>query len=237
MPWRSSSSASAWSRGRIALGHVRPGALGAGGEVGRELAAHLVGGLGDRRNRLQARRDVGRDPAGQRQRVALGGDDREPGAARAALLVGHAHGAVERRPGVAVAGVEQVEALAREVEPAPVVEDAGVGAADLGLERPLVVGHAWVERLGGRREVVRAVDALLVEVDVDGGPPAVVERQPRARLGLRPPGPVAVEVEEVVVKAAAGPRLVVLAAVGGPGLGGRRAAGGSPGRSALGRRG
>ena len=150
------------------------------------------------------------DAVGEGERVAFGGADRETCTAAAALLVRHADGAVERRPGVAVAGVEEVEHLAREVEPPVGVEDLGVRGADAGLELALPRRDGVVEGLGARREVIRALDALLVEVDVDGRHPRFVQGEAGAGLGLRAPGPVAVEVEEVVVEPAAGPRLVVL---------------------------
>ncbi len=200
--------------GVAARGVGADGAGGAGLEVDGELAADLGGVPGRRGDRLQARRHVVRDPVGEGERVALGRLDGEAGAPAATLLVRHPDGPVKRRPGVAVGGVEQVEHLACEVEPPLAVENLGVGAADPRLQLALPRRDARVERLGRRREVVRALDPLLVEVDVDGGEPAVVEGEAGARLGLRAPRPVAVEVEQVVVESPPGPGLGVLAGVG-----------------------
>ena len=154
------------------------------------------------------------DAVGEGERVALSGADGEARAPPAALLVGHANGAVERRPRIAVGGIEEVEDLPGEIEPALLVEVPGVVLADHHLEHALPRGDVFVIGLGGGREVVRLIDALLVEVDVDVGEPAVEERDALLRLLLRQPCPVAVEVEPVVVGASARPRLAVLPGVG-----------------------
>ena len=189
------------------------GPCGALAERRGEARPDLGRVAGGRRDGFEAARDVVRDAVGEAQRVALGRLNGEARPAGPALLVRHPDGAVERRPRVAVAGIEQVERLAREVEPALAVERGRVGRPDARLERALPRRDARVEGLRGRREVVRAVHALLVKVYVDGGQPAAVEREPRARLGLRRPRPVAVEVEQEVVEAPARPRLDVLARV------------------------
>ena len=78
-----------------------------------------------------------------------------------------------------------------------------------------------IQRVGRRREVVAVVAALLVQVDVHLR--KVLERHPDAatRFGLRLREPVAVHVEQIVVRPSARPRLVVLGVVGcGVGVGG-----------------
>ena len=68
--------------------------------------------------------------------------------------------------------------------------------------------------LGGGREVVGIIRPHFVEIGVYFGQPLVVERDALAGFLLSLPGPVAVQVEVVVVEAAAGPGLVVLPGVG-----------------------
>ena len=144
-------------------------------------------------------------PLGEGEGVALGTQEGTAGPPAAALLVGHPDGAIEDGVGVAVARVEEVVDLAGEEEPTVGVEDAGVAAADLGLEAALVVGDVGVEGLGGRGEVVAVLRAHLVEVGVDVGLPPLVEPEALLGLYLRGPGPVAVEVEQVVVGPPPGP--------------------------------
>src|SRR6202023_2995704 len=72
------------------------------------------------------------------------------------------------------------------------------------------VVDARVHRLGGGREEVARVRGHLVEVHVDLGLPGAGGGDAAAALLLRRPGPVAVEIDQVVVLAAAGPGLEVL---------------------------
>ena len=95
---------------------------------------------------------------------------------------------------------------------AALVEARGVGAAEQRRATgDLRLRDVRVDRIGRRREVVRGVAAHLVQVDDDL---RVARRAPiliaPARLGLRLREPVAVHVEQVVIGAAARPRLVVL---------------------------
>ena len=149
----------------------------------------------------------------ERERVAVGFGHAHPGPPAAALLVSHADGAVERGPGVAVGRREQVVGLAGEVEPVVLIEHLPVVVADDVLHLPLPGRDVLVERLGGGREVVGIVDAHLVEVGVHLGQPLRVEGNALAALLLGLPGPVAVQVEVVVVEAPARPGLVVLPGV------------------------
>jgi hypothetical protein len=130
--------------------------------------------------------------------------------ARRRLFVGHRHGAVESRPGVAVARIERVVHLADEVrEPAP-VELRRVGAAEHVERPPLRLGDERIDRVGRRGEVVRRVPAHLVQVHDDLRIP--LQQRPGAplRFGLRHREVVAVHVEEVVVRPPARPGLVML---------------------------
>jgi hypothetical protein len=189
--------------GLLALGDGRAPVLE---EVAEEPRAIARGRVSSRDSRVEVMHDA--LPVGQRGVVVTLED--EPASGR--LLVGHADGAVEDRPRLAVARIERVVHLADEVREAAVVESRGGGAAE-GLEPADLIGRdEWVQRIGRRREVVGRVAAHLVEVDDDVR--EVVERdlQPAARLGLRLREPVAVHVEEVVIGSPARPRLVVLGA-------------------------
>ena len=131
-------------------------------------------------------------------------------AARGRLLVGHADGALVHRPRLAVAGIERVVDLADEVGEAALVEARGVGAAERVEPLRLRRRDVGVDGIGRRREVVRAFATHLVQIDDDVR--EVVERDllASARLRLGPRDPVAVHVEQVVVGAATGPRLIAL---------------------------
>ena len=113
-------------------------------------------------------------------------------------------------PGLAVAGVEGVEDLADEVGLARGVEARGDRAPEGLVPLLLRPGDVRVERLRGRREEVRRVAAHLVQVHRHVRVPVQEQPQPAAcfRLGLGEP--VAVHVEEVVVRPATRPPLVVL---------------------------
>ncbi len=144
-------------------------------------------------------------------------------AARRRLLVGHADRAVEHRPGVAVAGIERVVDLADEIEPPALIETGGVGAAEEVESGDLALGDVRIERIGGRREVIGVVAALLVQVDGYFGEVLAKHLHAASRLGLRLGEPVAVHIEEIVVRAPTRPWLVVLGVVrGGVGSHGAR---------------
>ena len=127
------------------------------------------------------------------------------------LLIGHTDGAIEGRVGVAIAGVEQVKYLAGKIEPAVFVKIAGVVLTDLYLEVSLEFRDVGVVRLRCRRKVVRIVIPLFVKVSVDVGHPFVVFYDALLRLHLRLPGPVAIQVKEIVIGTASGPGFPVFA--------------------------
>ena len=97
--------------------------------------------------------------------------------------------------------------------PAALIEARGVGAAEQIERRHLALGDVRVERIGRRREVIGVVAALLVQIDGHVRPVLARQRDAAARFRLRLREPVAVHVEQVVVRAAARPRLVVLGVV------------------------
>ena len=143
------------------------------------------------------------------QALIVGELDRESGDATTGLFVGHADGAVERWPRVSVGGIEEVVSFAREVAEAPAVEGGGVRfAVDL---EPLAErgDERRVDRSCGGREVVAVTGAHLVQIHVHLRLPRTVSGDAVAALGLRLPRPIAVEVEEIVVDASAGPGFVV----------------------------
>ena len=156
----------------------------------------------------ERRREVAPHAVAIAEQRAVGTAHHQP--ARRRLLVGHADAALERRPGVGVAGIEEVEGLAREVLEAEAIEPARVVAAEQLERRLLRRGDVRVRRLGvGRKEVGR-LGAHLVSVDHHQRIPLEQRAHARARLRLRQRDEVAVEIEQVVVAAAAGPRLIVL---------------------------
>ena len=148
---------------------------------------------------------------------------REREAAGRGLLVGHANRALEDRPRLAVSGIEGVVDLADEIGPAALVEALAVGAPEEIERRDLALGDVGVQRVGRRSEVIGVLAALLVQVHVDVRPVVARDLDAAAGLGLGLGEPVAIHVEQVVVRAPARPRLVVLRVVGG-GIGHRRAA-------------
>ena len=131
-------------------------------------------------------------------------------AARGGLLVGHPHRALEDRPALAVARVEGVVDLLHEVREAALVETLGVRLAEGGEPRVLSRRDVRVLRLRGGREVVRGLSAHLVKVHHHVRIPLQVDAHAPHRLRLGKGEPVAVHVEQVVVRAAAGPGLVAL---------------------------
>ena len=191
--------------------------------VGREFFQHAVGVRCRCLHGGQPAFGVVLDAVGQRQCVAHRGFHGPSSAAAPTLLVGHAHSAAEHGPGVPVRWVKQVKHLLGEVQRPALVEVLGVVLADVSLAFPLPRRHNLVVRLRCRREVIGAVDPLLVKVHMHLGHPCLVKGGPRLGLPLGLPGQVAVHVKQVVVGSTAGPRLVVFPSVRvgvGPGRGG-----------------
>ena len=191
------------ARGLLALGDGRAAVFE---KVAQQALAIAGGRVGGRDGGVE----VMHDALAIRQRgVVVAGEDQP---ARRRLLVGHADGAVEDRPRLAVPGIERVVDLADEVREAAIVEARGVGAAERLEPADLIGRDERVERIGRRREVVRRVAAHLVQVHDDVREVVERDRQPPACLRLRLREPVAVHVEQVVVRSPARPRLVVLGA-------------------------
>ena len=192
----------------VLSGRFRPGFFEVAAEVARQAVAFPAAeGYG-----VEGRRVVVLDAVPQGEGVAVGEVHGPPAAVAAPLLVGHPDGSVEDRVGIAVAGVKQVKALGGEVEPAVLVEGTGVVLADLLLKVALPARNVLVVGGGGGGEVVGGVVPLLVQVGVEVGHPLQVVRHALPGFGLRLPGPVPVQVEEVVIDAPAGPGLTVFPA-------------------------
>ena len=176
-----------------------PGGGGGGGEGGREVVDDAV-------------------PVGEPRVVAPSQDE----AAGAPLLEGHADRALVERPALAVAGIERVEDLAHEVGEAAGVEAARDRLPQLLPPGLLGGGQVGIEGIRGRGEEVGRVAAHLVQVGGHLGKPVEEDAHPAAALRLAEGEPVAIQVEEIVVAAAARPRLVVLErhglGIGGCGL-------------------
>ena len=193
---------------------VAPRHFGVAAVVRRKFFQHPVHVLAGAFDGGEARLHVVLDPVAEGERVTDGGLDGAPRASTAALFVGHAHGALEHGPRVAIRGIEEVKHLFGEVKRTPLVEVLRVVLADVPLAFALPRRDHLVVRLSCRSEVVGAVDALLVEVDVHLGHPFAVEGGPRLGFSLGLPGQIPVHVKQVVVRPSAWPRLVVLPRVG-----------------------
>ena len=149
---------------------------------GRELLEHAVGVGGGSFDRGQAAFHVVLDAVGQRQGVAHRRFNGTSSPSASALFVGHANGALEHRPRVAIRRVEEVKHLTGEVQRAALVEVLGVVGADVALAFALPWGDDFVVRLRRGREIVRAVDTLFVEVDVHLRLPLLIEGRACFRL-------------------------------------------------------
>ena len=192
--------------------------------VRREFLQHAVRVRGRGLHRGEPAFGVVLDAVGQRQGVAHRSFHGPSSSSASTLLVGHAHGATEHGPRVPISRVQQVKHLPCEVQRPALVEVLGVVLADVPLTFPLPGRHNLVVRLRRGCEVVRAVDPLLVEVDVHLRHPRLIKGGPRLGLTLGLPSQVAVHVKQVVVGSTARPRLIVFPSVrvgvgsGGSGL-------------------
>jgi hypothetical protein len=126
-----------------------PGLVRAFSKKPHELRHGAVGVGRKRLHRHEARRDVVGDAFLERQGIAVGFLDGKPRAAIAGLLERHADGPVVSRVRIAVAGVEEVEVFAREVQPAVAVEFLPVGVADEALKLALPGRDVRVDGLAG----------------------------------------------------------------------------------------
>ena len=154
-----------------------------------------------------------RNASGEGERISVGDDDAESGKPASALLIRHADSALIGRPGVAIARIEQIEDFAGVVEAEIFVEITGVVATDLHLELTLELGEGFVIRSRGRREIVRAIWTHFMEISMHVRIPFVIQLGADLRFLLRLPCPVAVQIEEIMVGASTGPRLVMLARI------------------------
>ena len=133
-------------------------------------------------------------------------------------LVGHGDGAQITRPAVAIAGIEGVEDLAVEIGQTRRIEPGAGVAAEQGAVLQGARPDPRVQRLGLGREEEGLVRAHLVAVDDHLGPPVADQGGVTLGFGLGLDEPVAVQVEQIMVVAAAGPGLVPLGR-GGVGIG------------------
>ena len=130
-------------------------------------------------------------------------------AARRGLFVGHRDAAEVGGPARAVTRVKRVEHFASEVVDTEFIEPAGIGLAEQFQAGALVRCQMRVERNGLGCEVVRGVGAHFVRVDKCDGPPLLNRIDAATCFGLRQNEPVAVHVEQIVVRAPTRRRLIV----------------------------
>ncbi len=90
------------------------------------------------------------------------------------LLIGHTNSSHKSRIAVAVAGVKQIKALLGKVKPAFLVEIFCVILADYFLKLFLKRGDNLMKWFGSGGKVIRTVDTLFVEVNMNMGEPLVV---------------------------------------------------------------
>ena len=189
------------SRGTVALARRdKPG------KEGKSFVAQEGLAVGRRRfQRRQPRDEMLHCPLLQRQDRSVPPPVGQAAGGASRHLVSHPDGAVEGRPGIAVARVEEVEDLAYEVGPPARVEGVRVLAAEDAEPLHGLGREPRVEGLRHGREEIGALGAHLVEVHVHLRGRAAVAREARASLRLRHQGPVAVQIEAEVVRAAARP--------------------------------
>ena len=83
------------------------------------------------------------------------------------MLKRHGNAAVCRRPAVAIARIEQIIALTREIGQAELIKPAAIVLAQEVFERELLCGHIGIDGLGFWREEKAAVAAHFMAVDQD----------------------------------------------------------------------
>ena len=179
-----------------------------------ELADCAVGFGRKRLHRRHARRHVVADTLLQREGIAVVFGQSQARNPRTALLVGHANGPIVGRVRVAVAGIKQVEIFPREIQPAVFVERFPIVFPDGLLKLTLPRRNRLVVRSGRRRKIVGRVSPHLMKIGVQVGHPLLVQGRPLLRFPLHLPGPVAVEVVEVVVHPSTRPGFAVLPGIG-----------------------
>ncbi len=135
--------------------------------------------------------------------------------ARRGHLEGHADRALRHRPRDAIARIKCVEDLAIEIGEAPLIEAPGVVLPEEREPVGLRLRHMRIAGIGRGREIIGRIAAHLVQIDDDVRHPVEQHPHAAAALGLGLREPVAIEVEEIMVRPAARPRLVVF---GGGGL-------------------
>ena len=131
-------------------------------------------------------------------------------AANRGLLVGHRKRSVVERPTRAVARIEGVVLFAREVIEAVFVEPLRIILAEQRQARPLIRRQVRIVRVGFRCEEIRRVRTHLVKIHVHHRQPLAQRLHLAEDLRLGQPDPIAIQVEQVMIGAAAGPRLIVL---------------------------
>ena len=100
------------------------------------------------------------------KRVSVGFFDGQTCPATTALFVGHANGSVVGWPGIAIAGVKQIEAFASVIKPTVSVEIATAILANRVLKFPLKRGDVFVKRLGRGCKIIGAFYTHFVEISV-----------------------------------------------------------------------
>ena len=85
------------------------------------------------------------------------------------MLERHSNAAVCRRPAVAIAWIEQIIALAREIGQAELIKPAAIVLTQEVFERELLGGHIGIDGLGFWREEEAAVAAHFMAVDHHDG--------------------------------------------------------------------
>jgi len=78
------------------------------------------------------------------------------------------------------------------------------------LEGALPVGDLFMHWLSSWPEVVRGIVSLFVYIDVYVWHPRLIVGYTLLSLNLRVPGPIAIEIEVIMIGASAGPGLAVL---------------------------
>jgi len=128
----------------------------------------------------------------------------------AALLESHSDGTVINRIGITVTGIKKIKSFFCKIQPAVGVKMFGIVAANHALEIALPGRDHFMKRFCCRRKIIGLIISLFVKIYMYLWQPLVVFQHALLRFNLRLPGPIPVQIEIVMIGAAAGPGLHML---------------------------
>ena len=114
------------------------------------------------------------DPVDEFYRVAVFHLTGQAGQASATFFIGHTDSPVERRIGVAVAGIKKVKYFFGKIYPAIFIEIFSMILSDQCLKFTLPRRNDVMVRLRGGWKVIRVIDKLFVIINMHMGHPGIV---------------------------------------------------------------